>query len=109
MGTSNVLGHFARILINLGATHSIISHMFAQLAQPQSTSIGYHICITMSRGDLCFVHWKYKGCLIIIANQIMPANFIPLKLVDFDMILGMDWLSKKYAMVDCRNKVVIFQ
>ena len=31
MGTLNVLSHFARVLIDCGATHSVISHTFAQL------------------------------------------------------------------------------
>lgn len=109
MGTLNVLGHFARILIDLGATHSAISHMFAQLTQSPGTSIRYDMFIAMPHGDLCFVQWEYKGCPVTIGNQIIPANFILVKFIDFDVILGMDWLSQNYAMVDCRNKVVTFQ
>ncbi|KAM1306479.1 hypothetical protein ACFX2H_008859 [Malus domestica] len=30
MGTLNILGHFARVLIDCGATHSVISHTFAK-------------------------------------------------------------------------------
>ena len=40
MGTLNILGHFARVLIDCGATHSVISHTFAQLTQPHSTPLG---------------------------------------------------------------------
>ena len=43
MGTLNVLGHFARVLIDCGATHSVISHTFAQLTQPHSTPLGYEL------------------------------------------------------------------
>ena len=31
MSTLNILGYFARVLIDSGATHSVISHMFAQM------------------------------------------------------------------------------
>ncbi|CAN6544348.1 unnamed protein product [Malus baccata var. baccata] len=31
MGTLNVLGHFAKVLIDCGATHSVISHTFARM------------------------------------------------------------------------------
>ena len=31
MGTLNILGHFARVLIGCGATNSISSHTFAQV------------------------------------------------------------------------------
>ncbi|XP_070051770.1 uncharacterized protein [Nicotiana tomentosiformis] len=30
-------------------------------------------------------------------------------MVDFDVIMGMDWLSSCYAMLDCRAKIVRFQ
>ncbi|XP_070029727.1 uncharacterized protein [Nicotiana sylvestris] len=30
-------------------------------------------------------------------------------MVDFDMIMGMDWLSSCYAMLDCHAKIVKFQ
>ena len=32
-----------------------------------------------------------------------------LDLDDFDVILGMDWLSKYHAFVDCFHKIVTFQ
>ena len=28
---------------------------------------------------------------------------------DFDMILGMDWLSKYGAMIDCKRRMVTFE
>ena len=34
---------------------------------------------------------------------------VDLTLLDFDVILGMDWLSQHYATVDCRRKDVIFR
>ena len=30
-------------------------------------------------------------------------------MIDFDKILGMDWLHKFYATIDCRNRVVRIQ
>jgi hypothetical protein len=34
---------------------------------------------------------------------------IPLELHDFDIILGMDWVSKYKALIDCYAKTVTFQ
>ena len=59
MGTSDVLGHFARVLIDCGATHSVISHTFAQLTQPQSTPLGYELEFSMHRGEKCSVSYVY--------------------------------------------------
>lgn len=37
------------------------------------------------------------------------ANLIELEMIDFDVIMGIDWLSSCYATVDCRDKVARFQ
>ena len=37
------------------------------------------------------------------------ADLIELDIVDFDVILGMDWLYSSYASIDCRTRVVKFQ
>ena len=36
-------------------------------------------------------------------------NFIPLPMTNFDVILGMDFLSNYCAVIDCLSKVVVFQ
>ena len=36
------------------------------------------------------------------------ANLILLDIHDFDVILGMDWLSRHHAIVDCYRKEVRF-
>ena len=36
-------------------------------------------------------------------------DLIELLTTDFDMILGMDWLAKYGATIDCRRKMVIFE
>ncbi|XP_068320978.1 uncharacterized protein [Pyrus communis] len=38
----------------------------------------------------------------------MPANLVPLDIVDFDVILGMDWLDYNRAMLNCHKKIVTF-
>ena len=38
----------------------------------------------------------------------MSVNLVPLDIVDFDIILGMDWLDYNRAKLDCYEKVVTF-
>ena len=37
------------------------------------------------------------------------AYLVELEMVDFDVILGMDWLQSCDALVDCRTRIVSFQ
>ena len=39
----------------------------------------------------------------------MLTDLVLLDVMDFDVILGMDWLSQHYATVDCQRKEVIFR
>ncbi|KAM1174698.1 hypothetical protein ACFX19_027792 [Malus domestica] len=107
MGTLNILGHFARVLIDYGATHFVISHTFAQVTQPHPTPLGYDLEYSMTRGDKCFVDWVYPGCPVIVDDVIMPANLMPLDIMDFDVILDIDWLHYNRAKIDCYGKIVI--
>ncbi|XP_070682363.1 uncharacterized protein [Malus domestica] len=108
MGTLNILGHFAIVLIDCGATHSVISHMFAQLTQPHPTPFGYDLEFAMPRGERCYVSCVFPGCPVLVEDVVMPANLIPLDIVDFDVILGTDWLHYNRANIDCYGKTVTF-
>ncbi|XP_070662316.1 uncharacterized protein [Malus domestica] len=46
--------------------------------------------------------------LIMVEDVVMPANLIPLDIVDFDVILGTNWLHYNHANIDCYMKLVTF-
>ncbi|KAM0981191.1 hypothetical protein ACFX2A_014551 [Malus domestica] len=108
MGMLNILGHFARVLIDCGVTHSVISHMFAQLTQPHPTPLGYDLEFAMPRRERCYVSYVYPECPVLVEDVVMPANLAPLDIVDFDVILGTDWSHYNRANIDCYGKTIIF-
>ena len=50
----------------------------------------------------------YRSCSIDIKGTTLLADLVLLKMLDFDVILGMDWLSFQHGWVDCFKKRVIF-
>ena len=48
----------------------------------------------------------YRDCPIIIREYEFLGDLIELSLREFDLILGMDWLSRHQVVVDCRMKRV---
>jgi hypothetical protein len=48
-------------------------------------------------------------CPIVIEGRILPAKLEVLSMLGFDVILGMDWLSKYKANIDCHRKEVVFR
>ena len=51
----------------------------------------------------------YKNCPLVIHDRGFPVNLIALPFHEFDLILGMDWLSKHRAIVDCDKKTVVLK
>ncbi|KAJ0832489.1 putative nucleotidyltransferase, Ribonuclease H [Helianthus annuus] len=59
-------------------------------------------------GNSSVITHIYKDCPLVIGNVIRIANLYPMQMGDFDVILGMDWLSTHCATIDCHSKRVIF-
>ena len=51
----------------------------------------------------------FKGCKILVEGMVLKANLIPLEITNFDVILGMDWLSNHWALINCFTKRIWFE
>ena len=108
MSTLNILGHFARVLVGCGTTNSVSSHTFAQVTQPHHKPLGFALEFAMPREEKCYVDYGYPGCPVLVEDVVMSANLIPLDIVDFEVILGTDWLHYNRAKIDYYGKSVTF-
>ncbi|TYK18660.1 ty3-gypsy retrotransposon protein [Cucumis melo var. makuwa] len=86
-GTLPVLGHYALVLFDSGSSHSFISSAFVLHARLEK---------------------KVKACQIEIARHVIEVTLLVLDMLDFDVILGMDWLAANHASIDCSRKEVAF-
>ncbi|GJZ68664.1 putative nucleotidyltransferase, ribonuclease H [Tanacetum coccineum] len=62
--------------------------------------------IEMADGNLVGTNTVIQGCTLILLNQPFEIDLIPIKLSNFDVVIGMDWLSKYHARIICDEKVV---
>ena len=46
---------------------------------------------------------------MVIQDRKVSADLIALPFREFDLILGMDWLSKHKAILDCEKKTVVLR
>ena len=96
-------------LIDLGSTHSYvcIEHVFDKI--PAVERLAYDMHVTSPLGHSVSVNRLYRNCPIIIQAREFLADLITLPFREFDLILGMDWLSKHRAIVDCGQKTVVLR
>ena len=52
--------------------------------------------------------YVYPACVVEVVGRVFIADLIELPVLDFDVILGMDWLSEHDAIIKCRKKCVQF-
>ena len=89
------------------ANRSFISTSFALHVDQELSPLKYKLVVTTPLGEQILRSSIFKGCEILIDGVALKANLISLEMYDFDVILGMDWLSTHRASVDCFTKKVV--
>ncbi|GAV62751.1 RVP_2 domain-containing protein [Cephalotus follicularis] len=91
-----------------GASHSFISARFASCLDVTPDCMSYILDVSTPTGTSMYTDSVYRGCEMSMAGISLYADLIVLPSRDFDVILGMDWLSAHWACVDFYNKTVDF-
>lgn len=107
-GIIQFLDHDARVLIDLGSTHSFIASSFAVYFKFSLELLDYELSVSTLLGKSMTTKFMFKSCVLMISKSEMLVGLILLELRDFDIILSMDWLAAHHACVDCYNKEVTF-
>ncbi|GJS44078.1 putative reverse transcriptase domain-containing protein [Tanacetum coccineum] len=98
--------HLAKVLFDSGADRSFISISLASMLNILSITIDTFYDIEMADGNLVSTNTVIKGCTLTLLNQPFEIDLMPIKLGSFDVVIGMDWLSKYHAKILCDEKVV---
>nr|GEX92896.1 putative reverse transcriptase domain-containing protein [Tanacetum cinerariifolium] len=107
-GTLFIYGHAVFVLFDTGATHSVISSAFASRVTMTPTLLDHVLCISTPMQDFVRITHVYRNFSLQFDDKIHAINALPLDICEFDIILGMDWLTEHHAMIDCRSYRVIF-
>ena len=51
----------------------------------------------------------YRDCPISNNHKSIMDDLIELDIIDFDVLLGVDWLYARYTSINCKTRVVNFQ
>nr|GEV49892.1 putative reverse transcriptase domain-containing protein [Tanacetum cinerariifolium] len=96
----------ARTLFDLGADRSFVSISFASMLNIPSITLDTTYNIKMADGNLISTNIVIQGCTLTLLNQPFEINLMSIKLGSFDVVIGMDWLSKYHAKIICDEKVI---
>ena len=99
----------AYVLIDPGSTHSFISSRMTSHLRKSHKILDLKVNVHTPLGEVEVVDRVYRDCPIQIGNTELKADLIILPFQEFDIILGMDWLTRHHAKVDCYTKEVIIE
>ncbi|GJV71825.1 putative reverse transcriptase domain-containing protein [Tanacetum coccineum] len=89
-----------------GADKSFVSISLASMLNIPPITLDTNYDIEMANGNLVGTNTVIQGCTLILLNQHFKIDLMPIKLGSFDVVIGMDWLSKYHARIICDEKVV---
>ena len=96
-------------LIDPGSTHSYICIEQLSDKLPLLEPLAYDMLVTSPLGHSVRVNCMYKNCPLMVHDREFSVNLIGLPFHEFDLILGMNWLSKHRTIVDCDKKTVLLE
>ncbi|GJQ99777.1 putative reverse transcriptase domain-containing protein [Tanacetum coccineum] len=105
-GTFLLNNSYASILFDTGANRSFVSTAFSSLIDIVPTALDYGVDIKLADGRIICVNTLIRGCTLSFLNHPFNIDLIPVDMGSFDIIIGMDWLSKYQAVIACAEKIV---
>ena len=97
------------VLFDLSATHLFVANKLVGELGRNPCRIENEFIISTPLSETVNVDHMYKGVQINIGGCELKVDLLQLELHDFDVILGMDWLSMNKAQMDCFTKTVTLQ
>ncbi|XP_028108307.1 uncharacterized protein LOC114307123 [Camellia sinensis] len=108
-GILSVCAQNAYVLIDFGFMHSFVSHVFSRKLARFLERMNCILSVFTPLGSSMMCTYVYPACDVLIGDMTLCIDLLPLSIDHFDCILGMDWLSKYGATIDCVNKTSTFK
>jgi hypothetical protein len=105
-GTFAINSLSASVLFDSGANRSFVSLAFSSRLGVPSSLLDTPLEIEVAVGKSVLVRDKLDGCSIVIEGSVFPISLIPIDIVSFDVVVGMDWMARVSAEIVCAKKLV---
>ncbi|GJW98089.1 putative ribonuclease H-like domain-containing protein [Tanacetum coccineum] len=105
-GTFLLNNCYASILFDTGADRSFVSTAFSSQIDITPNVLDHDYAVELADGRIVGVNTIIRGCTLNFIDHPFNINLMPVEMGSFDVIIGMDWLSKYQAVIVCAEKIV---
>ncbi|GJS91031.1 putative reverse transcriptase domain-containing protein [Tanacetum coccineum] len=105
-GTCLLNNRYASVLFDSGSCKSFVNTNFSHLIDinPDKLDVSYEVEI--ADGKVVSTNTVLRGCTLNLVNHLFKIDLMPIELGTFDIILGMDCLAERDAVIVCGKKVI---
>nr|GEU99559.1 hypothetical protein [Tanacetum cinerariifolium] len=105
-GTFLLNNHYERMLFYSGADRSFLSTTFSALLDIIPSTLDVSYAVKLADGRIAEMNTLLRGCTLGLLGHPFDINLMPVELGSFNVIIGMDWLSRYHAMIICDEKFI---
>ncbi|GKC40569.1 putative reverse transcriptase domain-containing protein [Tanacetum coccineum] len=105
-GTFLINNVYASVLFDTGADRSFVSSTFSKYIDVTPTTLDAIYYVELADGKSLTTNTILRGCTLKLQNHSFNIDLLPIELGSFDVIIGMDWMSKHHAEVVCHEKYI---
>ncbi|GJR46689.1 putative reverse transcriptase domain-containing protein [Tanacetum coccineum] len=93
-------------LIPKGSDKSFVNTSFSHLIDIKPVTLNTIYEVELADGKVVSTNTILKGCTLNLVDHLFDIDLMPIELGTFDVIVGMDWLVERDAVIVCGKKEV---
>ncbi|GJV43254.1 putative reverse transcriptase domain-containing protein [Tanacetum coccineum] len=105
-GTFLLNNRCASILFDTGADRSFVSTAISTLIDIIPTTLDHGYDVELADGRIIGVNTVLRGYTLNFLNHPFHIDLMSVEMGSFDVIIGIDWLTKYHTVIDCAKKIV---
>nr|GFA65138.1 reverse transcriptase domain-containing protein [Tanacetum cinerariifolium] len=105
-GTFLLNNRYAYILFDTGADRSFVSATFSSQIDIAPIALDHHYNVEIADGRIIRSNTIMRDCTLNFLKHPFNVDLLPIELGSFDVIIGMDWLSRYNAVIACAERLV---
>nr|GFC76515.1 putative reverse transcriptase domain-containing protein [Tanacetum cinerariifolium] len=96
---------YASVLFDTGADRSFVSTAFSSQFDIAPTVLDHDYVVEPADGRIVSINTIIHSCTLNFLNHPFNIDLMPVEMGSFDVIIGMDWLSRYQAVIVCADKI----
>ena len=102
-GTFLLFHLWARVLFDSGASHSFIAASYVRVLGLKVETLDEPLHVSSPLGTKARIDRICQGCELDISGILLTVDLRVMDMLEFEVILGMDWLTAHRVIIDCNR------